>query len=605
MTSVRESNGQRRLGASIVLVPVLLALLFPAFAAPARASGRNTCYYDVLRAKSPSGGDIDSCLRAQSETFKRTASTPEGARYLYRMGRLQTLLFKRNRRQTYLDQAIDSYRRLIKRYPGSSLADDAQFNIGLIYLNDRKEKVDAYVEFLKVEVEHPGGDMVPKARIKLRELGRSIKSEDDAPSKPVARSATAKQPRPKAQVYPDGIPRVIGLRHWSTSAYTRIVVDLTGPVEFTSHFLRPDTGKDLPARLFIDLKNTRVGNLPKREIEIANAHLRKARLGQNDANTVRVVLDIQDITGHKAFLMHSPERLVIDVIGPENNRPPKEGTKTASLPSQSPPPGSGRPNLPKIHPSVSKKKRVPRGPADSEAGPSQLVKAFGLGVRTVVVDPGHGGKDPGAKTCKQGLVEKDITLKVAFKLAQYLRKKLGLKVIMTRTKDTFVALEERTAIANTSHADLFISIHVNAATNRRLKGVETYFLNLATDERSIQLAARENATTTKSISDLQHILNDLMLNTKINESNRLAFQTQRALMKSIKSSYPTAKSLGVKQAPFYVLLGAQMPAVLVEIGFGTNPTDCRRLASSKYLNRVAEGMSKGLAMFIRQAKAGR
>ena len=596
-------GGERTLKRSVLAwgyIFILLACLFPQ---AAFSADRNTCYYDVLRAQSPTAGEIDSCLRTQSNLFKQHAATPEGARYLYRMGRLQSLLFSQTKRQTYLDQAIDSYRRLIKRYPNSSLADDAQYNIGLIYLHDREEKVDAYVEFLKVEVEHPDGDMVPKARARLRELGRSIK-EEEPKEQPQPGPMMAEKSGPDQQSYPDGIPRVVGLRHWSTSAYTRIVVDLTGPVEFNSHFLKPDPGRDLPARLFIDLQNTRIGNIPQREIEIANAHLRKARLGQNDANTVRVVLDIQDISGHKAFLMHSPERLVIDVVGPENDTPKAEDTDTASSPGDAPEAEPGQPKPPSVSPSVSKKKRVPRGPAGDEAGPSQLVKAFGLGVRTVVIDPGHGGRDPGAKTCKQGMVEKDITLKVGLKLAQYLRKKMGLKVIMTRTKDTFVALEERTAIANTSNADLFISIHVNAAANRNLKGVETYFLNLATDERSIQLAAAENATTTKTISDLQHMLNDLMLNTKINESNRLAFQTQRALMKAIQVSYPKAKSLGVKQAPFYVLLGARMPAVLVEIGFGTNPTDCGWLASPIYLNRVAEGISKGLAAFIRQAKAG-
>ena len=585
-----------------------LAVLLAALALPAAARAENNCYYEISRAKDPTLGDIDSCFRIQSELFKRHASSPEGARYLYRMGRLQTMLYDKTGRQTYLDQAIDSYRRLVKRFPDSSLADDAQYNIGLIYFHDRNDKVDAYVEFLKVEVEHPKGDMVPKAKLKLRELGRSIKSEEQAPE-PAPQTQPplmGRPPQPEpAPVYPDGMPRVVGLRHWSTAAYTRVVVDLTGPVEFDSHFLRPDPGKDLPARLFIDLKNTRVGKLAQREIEIANAHLRKARLGQNDASTVRVVLDIQDISSHKAFLMHSPERLVIDVVGPDAGQD-QSGDQTASLPPAPPTVGSGKSVPGKIPPSVGKGgKRVPRGPADDEAGPSQLVKAFGLGVRTVVIDPGHGGKDPGALTCRKGLVEKDIVLKVSHKLAQYLRQKLGLKVIMTRTGDTFPSLEERTAIANTQNADLFISLHVNAAPNSKLHGVETYFLNLATDERSIQLAARENATTTKSISDLQRILNDLMLNTKINESNRLAFQTQRSIMTTLNKSYPRVKSLGVKQAPFYVLLGAQMPAVLVEIGFGTNPEECRRLASTKYLNKIAEGISRGLAEFIRQSKSGK
>jgi N-acetylmuramoyl-L-alanine amidase len=179
---------------------------------------------------------------------------------------------------------------------------------------------------------------------------------------------------------------------------------------------------------------------------------------------------------------------------------------------------------------------------------------------------------------------------------------MGLKVVLTRNGDAFIPLEERTAIANDNNADLFISIHVNGAADSSLAGVETYFLNLATDERSIRLAAAENATSTKSISDLQAILNDLMLNTKINESNRLAFQIQRHLVAEVKKIHAGVRSLGVKQAPFYVLLGAQMPAALVEVGFGTNSAECKRLSSPKYLDKVAEGMSQGLAEYIKATK---
>jgi N-acetylmuramoyl-L-alanine amidase len=178
---------------------------------------------------------------------------------------------------------------------------------------------------------------------------------------------------------------------------------------------------------------------------------------------------------------------------------------------------------------------------------------------------------------------------------------LGCKVYLTRTTDKFIPLEARTAYANTKDADLFISLHVNAAPSHRLKGVETYFLNLASDEESMRVAARENATTKRSISDLQVILNDLMLNSKINESHHLARDLHRGLLKILRKRYKV-RDLRVKQAPFYVLIGARMPAVLVEMGFITNQIEHRRLASKRYRAAVAEGVAKGVVDYAEYLK---
>lgn len=589
-----------------LLVWGLLCLVWSA--APVRAESE-VCYFRMIKSGSPSKTDLNQCLVIQTNLFRRAQSARDKSKYLFRVGRLHGLLHKKTGSQPHFDQAVDAYRRLIKRYNRSRLADDAQYNIGELYLVHKKNPVRAYVEFLKVELNHPGGDMVPAARERLREVSRTIEASQSAkaradtrtPAKPRAGKNGPAKPvlppvKPKPKPHPvnlagTGMARVTGLRHWSTASYTRVVVDLTEPVATDAHLLKPDPAIDKPARLFVDLTRARLTPEAKRKIDISNLHLRSARLGQQDSETVRVVLDIKTIKSYKAFVLQSPPRLVIDVIGP------RKGEKATAPPPPPPPP-----RIAKVKPKPRKPTKLPRGLAGPEAGPS-LATQLGLGVRTVVIDPGHGGKDPGAQTCKAGLIEKNITLRTAKKLARLIKNKLGLKVILTRSRDKFVPLEERTAIANTKHADVFISIHVNAAADRRLSGVETYFLNLATDARSIELAARENATSTKSISDLQNILNDLMLNTKINESNRLAFQTQRRLISSLKSGYTRVRSLGVKQAPFYVLLGAQMPAILIEIGFGSNPQDCRRLGSEKYLNKVAEGITKGLAAYIRQIKS--
>jgi N-acetylmuramoyl-L-alanine amidase len=185
-------------------------------------------------------------------------------------------------------------------------------------------------------------------------------------------------------------------------------------------------------------------------------------------------------------------------------------------------------------------------------------------------------------------------------LAKKIKAELGLEVILTRNRDRFLTLEERTAFANTKNADLFISIHTNASRDRRAYGIETYFLNLATDEEAIRVAAMENATSTKNISDLQKILFDLMQNAKINESSRLAAYVQSSMVRHLKNKrYSRVKSKGVKQAPFYVLLGAQMPSILIETAFISNSRECKRLVNPKFQDRLVVGIVQGIRNYIK------
>ena len=222
-----------------------------------------------------------------------------------------------------------------------------------------------------------------------------------------------------------------------------------------------------------------------------------------------------------------------------------------------------------------------------------------MGVSRIVVDAGHGGKDPGAKGYYRDAREKNITLGIAKRLKKKLEAKIGCEVVMTRSGDKFLTLEERTALANTKDADLFISIHVNAHRNKNAYGTETYFLNLATDEEAIRVAAMENATSTKNISDLQTILMDLMQNAKINESSRLASYVQTNMVGHLKKKYSKVRDKGVKQAPFYVLLGAQMPSILVETSFISNPRECKRLMDPAYQERLCDGIVMGIEKYIK------
>lgn len=226
----------------------------------------------------------------------------------------------------------------------------------------------------------------------------------------------------------------------------------------------------------------------------------------------------------------------------------------------------------------------------SPPGPTEKSK-----VLKIVIDPGHGGKAPGA-VGPNGEREKDITLAVSKEIARRLREK-GFEVFLTRDTDVYLPLEERTAFANRNKADLFVSVHVNANEKDSLQGVETYFLNLTTDAASMKVAKRENAMTSASLGSLQLIIKDLMLNAKINESSRFASSIQNSIVSSLEKSGHERKDHGVRQAPFYVLLGAQMPSVLVEIGFITNAVECRLLHEEAYQNSIIDGIVRGISTY--------
>jgi N-acetylmuramoyl-L-alanine amidase len=229
-----------------------------------------------------------------------------------------------------------------------------------------------------------------------------------------------------------------------------------------------------------------------------------------------------------------------------------------------------------------------------------LARQLVLGVSRIVVDPGHGGRDFGAPGYAKGVHEKDVVLKIARRLAKRIQEELHCEVFLTRDSDSNLTLEERTAIANTKNADLFISIHTNASRDRRAYGIETYFLNLATDEDAIMVAARENATSTKNISDLQTILTDLMQNAKINESSRLAVRVQESLHGRLRQHFSQIKDKGVKKAPFYVLLGARMPSILIETAFISNARECERLVDPGYQDRMCQAIIEGIRKYIQE-----
>jgi N-acetylmuramoyl-L-alanine amidase len=505
------------------------------------------------------------CLSKYQDIYEKYPKSDQAPWALYHSAGLYRRLYQYSSLDEDLDKSLSLCQKLADEYRDHRLADDAQYQRGDIYYREKNDPTQAYVEFLKLDLNFPSGDMRPKGKAIMDELSAALGKGEEI-----------KQETPGSSS--NGLVTIKNIRSWSTATYTRVVIDSDTPVKYTSNLLKEDKTINKPRRLYIDLENSRVTS----EIvsPIKDGLLQAARAGQYNKNTVRVVLDIDNIGDYKIFSLYDPFRIVIDVQG--TTSAVKETGKQASSSSSASNTRTARKGIYK-----------PDGADENVSLAGQL----GLTVKRIVIDPGHGGKDPG--TDLGGIQEKDITLDMAKKLAAKIKEIVGCDVLLTRDKDVAIPLEERTAFANENKADLFISIHVNAHKQSSVYGLETYFLNMATDERAVMVAARENATSEKNISDLQSILNDLMLNTKISESSKLAYKVQNGMMSNIKKTYKVRKDLGVKQAPFYVLIGAEMPAVLIETGFITNPTEKKRLLNDSYKKLLTDGITSGINSYIK------
>jgi N-acetylmuramoyl-L-alanine amidase len=231
------------------------------------------------------------------------------------------------------------------------------------------------------------------------------------------------------------------------------------------------------------------------------------------------------------------------------------------------------------------------------SGDRSLIRALGLKIGKIVIDPGHGGHDTGT-IGPNGLEEKDLVLDVSRRLGKLLQTRLGAEVIYTRKDDTFIPLETRTAIANQEAADLFVSVHANSSHDSDARGVETYYLNFTSSPEALEVAARENAVSEKSIHELQDLVKKIALKEKIEESHEFASDVQRSLHSGLAAKNPGLRDRGVKKAPFIVLIGANMPSILAEISFVSNPGDERRLGTSEYRQKIAESLYRGIAKYV-------
>ena len=400
----------------------------------------------------------------------------------------------------------------------------------------------------------------------------------------------------------DGPARVSEVRTWASDDYTRVAVYLSHWTGWQKLELPAQPGR--PRRIALDLRPAVLEGAALVR-PVAGEQVDQVRAAQNGPETVRVVLELPGGDGVQLFALDDPPRLVLDV----GTRPTATATATAPPPST---PTSAAPSEAPSAPAATQ--AAPPAPsATASATPAATVAAPAGGgadeitegtpgpIRRIVVDAGHGGHDPGAIGPRR-VREKDVTLAMAKRLARKLRD-AGFEVVLTRKDDRYLRLEDRTAVANTAKGDLFVSIHANAHPRRTRSGVETYFLNTAGDRYAARLAARENGLDLDEEGgpEVARILTDLGAQWSAGASRRLARMVQREVTSGVRARVGDVRDLGVKSALFYVLLGARMPAVLVETGFISNRDEERRLDSGRYQEEVASGIARAVTSFARSA----
>ncbi|QGY39330.1 AMIN domain-containing protein [Pseudodesulfovibrio cashew] len=518
-----------------------------------------------------------------SRCLKQDPDGPFAPKALYYIGRVHEELGVQSGLKSDFRRAADYFGRVVSRYPRHGWADDCLYRRADIYARRLKEYGNARRDLAKIIVEFPKSDMHAKAKTYLRRLGKynqAIAEAKGGDSGATVNAAPAKKPKPSPKTSPkdpSGLAHLDMVRYRSSDDYTRVVLELDDRVKYRYQVLDPNPKVNRPHRLYIDLQGSRLGNDVTASTQVSDGILRSIRTGQYTSDTTRVVLDFLSMREYKIFPLENPFRIVIDVYSPGEGTPAP--TAMAAKPKSEP-----------VRSAKDSKYRPPKG---SKAQSGDLLEQLGLTVRTIMIDAGHGGKDPGAVA--NGLREKDINLRFAKLLGGKLKAK-GFHVLYTRSTDTFIRLEQRTAMANVKKADLFISVHCNANRNHSVNGLETYSLNLAKSKDAVRIAARENAVDPRSISDLQFILTDLMVSSKIKESRDLAKDVQVSTVSRVRKKW-SLKSQGTREAPFYVLMGAKMPSVLVELGYITNKREASRLKSQAYLEYLAQGIVEGVKAY--------
>src|SRR6266478_5200989 len=561
--------------------------------------------------------------------------------------------------RSYYQSAADSYQFLVREYPKSKFCQDAILRIAELQrdrLGDAELAKKTYEDFLK---RYPRSPRKREAQESLAELALLQNSEasssaltaaaNSAPSEPAERDA-----RPNAPVHSGGksvaradsrqVPRVRRIRAAANGEATRVTIDLEDSVQYASgRIANPD-------RIFFDLHAAKLTPEVAREnIRVDGGLLTAVRVAQNHQGVVRVVLDVDSVKEYTASLTNNPTQLLIDLYGnsgtatvrtakarrreqadgedasagsnsaqnvaarnsSENPLPAPAGNSNSAIsgsvaggaPAAGRNAGSTAKNLKSkaAKAAASAKPELVQpstAPLPTRDGQSTLTRALGLKISRIVIDAGHGGHDTGT-IGPTGLMEKDLCLDVALRLGKIIQQRLpGAEVVFTRADDTFIPLEERTNIANDVKADLFLSIHANSSRDHAARGIETYYLNLRGSAEAMEVAARENASSQEGVHELQDLVKRIARTEKIDESKEFAEDIQDSLAKRIEKSGRSIRNRGVRKAPFVVLIGPDMPSILTEISFLSNPADEKLLKQPEQRQKMAEGLYQGVASYL-------
>jgi N-acetylmuramoyl-L-alanine amidase len=535
----------------------------------------------------------------------------------------------------YAQSAVDTYQFLIHEYPGSRYCPEALLRVAGLQkdeLNQPALAAKSYEEYLH---SYPHSARRREVQEQLAELALLKTAAAPAPvsvteTKVIMDGGQSQGNEDRA--HPSAFPRVRRITASATEGSTRIVIELDRMVSYQSAKISN------PDRIYFDLNKARLSpGLAGRGFAVKDVFLKGVRVAQNQIGVVRVVFEVAGVKDYTASLLDNPARLVVDLHGlfraddtvPAQKSTPNleaTGATTSSNPSAA---SSGDPRRPRkpspdaavvstrdsstaeaaahnplavkskpAHASLSEPVGPSPVPKPTRDGQQSLTRALGLKIGRIVIDPGHGGHDTGT-IGPSGFMEKDLCLDVALRLGRIIEQRLpGAEVIYTRQDDTFVPLEERTAIANQAKADLFLSIHANSSDDHAARGVETYYLNIKGTPDAMAVAARENAVAQNTIHDLQDLIAKITQNEKLGESREFASDIQDSLSQRIQKTSRGVKNRGVRKAPFVVLIGANMPSVLSEISFLSNPSDEQLLKKPETRQRIAEGLYQGVVRYL-------
>ncbi len=579
---------------------------------------------------------------------------------LFAVGELNTEMGDRFGR-SYYQTAADTYAYLIHDYPNSKYLQDAMLRLANLQkdqLGDLAAATKTYQDFSKKfphsthkrEVQEGlaelalrrGADTGEVAAKSLPGGGNAAtptaKAEGAATNATVAAAAAISVDNSRKTLSGGeaaktvAVPRVQKIRTNVTADSTEVIIDLEDSVLYSAgRIANPD-------RIYFDLHAAKLSPaVAHADFRVSGGMLTKVRAAQYQAGVVRVVLDVDGVRDFAVSLTKKPTRLVIELY-PAANRGNANGTDTTrknkstdsatveeatvapepapasskqqagdtiavkeappAAPATKPLPEPSKTSLTRSSKSRPDLVQPVAAPMPTRDGQSTLTRALGLKISRIVIDAGHGGHDTGT-IGPTGLMEKDLCLDVALRLGKLIEQKLpGADVVYTRSDDTFIPLEERTHIANDAKADLFVSIHANSSPDHGARGVETYYLNMKGSPEAMEVAARENAVSQEGIHDLEDLVMKIARTEKIDESKELAEDVQDSLSKRIQKTAKPVRNRGVRKAPFVVLIGADMPSILTEISFLSNPADEQLLKKPEHRQHIAEGVFQGVSAYL-------